>query len=156
MEGPMVKFFLSLVVGALVLSACKGSEHPGGNGGNPPPSSDTIAGVWSGSEGPLQNNLTPTARLEIIEDGGVVYAVWYSSNVFGPDGGSWPVGALYGFRDGGTLYLRNTGKKLPDGGLEGGTPFTATITGSHLEGVDQRTTRDGGPLPIYLKVDRAP
>jgi hypothetical protein len=54
-----------------------------------------------------------------------------------------------------SLYLRNAAKLLPDGGLEGGTPFTATITGSHIEGVDQRTKTDGGPLPIYLKVDRS-
>lgn len=98
--------------------------------------------------------MTPTARLEITEDGGVVFAVWYSSKLF-PDAGSWPVGALYGFRDGGTLYLRNTAKLLADGGLEGGTQFIGTITGSHLEGVDQRTTLDGGPLPIYLKLDRS-
>jgi hypothetical protein len=150
----MAKFFLRLIFGALVLLGCKGTEHSGGNTPPPPPPGDGIAGVWAGSEGPIQSKMTPTARLEISEDGGIVYAVWYSSSLF-PDAGSWPVGALYGFRDGGTLYLRNAAKLLPDGGLEGGTPFTATITGSHLEGVDQRTKTDGGPLPIYLKVDRA-
>ena len=153
----MVKYFLSLIVGALVLLGCKGAEHPGGNGGNggnPPPPSSSIAGVWTGTEGPLQNRMTPTARLEITEDGGVVFAVWYSSKLF-PDAGSWPVGALYGFRDGGTLYLRNAAELLPDGGLQGGSQFKATITGSHLEGVDQRTNPDGSPLPIYLKVDRS-
>ena len=39
---------------------------------------------------------------------------------------------------------------------EGGTQSIGTVNGSHLEGVDQRTTTDGKPLPIYLKVDRAP
>ena len=149
----MAKFFPSLIVGALVLSGCKGAEHPGnGNGGNPPPPSSSIAGIWTGSEGPNQAKMTSTARLEIVEDGGVVYAVWYSSNLY-PDAGAWPVGALYGFRDGGTLFLRNAAKLLPDGGLEGGTQFIGTVNGSHLEGVDQRVKTDGSPLPMYLKVD---
>ena len=151
----MAKFFPSLIVGALVLLGCKGADHSGGNSPPPPPPSSSIAGVWTGTEGPLQNKMTPTARLEITEDGGVVFAVWYSSKLF-PDAGSWPIGALYGFRDGGTLYLRNAAELLPDGGLQGGTFFKATITGSHLEGVDQRTDSDGAPLPIYLKVDRSP
>jgi len=153
----MAKFFRSMIVGALILIGCKGAEHPGGNGGNPPlpGGSGSIAGTWTGSEGPIQTNMTSTARLEIVEDGGVVYAVWYSSNLY-PDAGAWPVGALYGFRDGGTLFLRNAAKLLPDGGLEGGTQFIGTVNGSHIEGVDQRTKTDGSPLPIYLKVDRSP
>jgi hypothetical protein len=157
----MGRFFLSLIVGALVFLGCKGSEHPGSNGGdagnsgNPPPLSSGIAGVWTGSEGSVQNKMTPTARLEITEDAGVVFAVWYSSKIF-PDAGDWPVGSLYGFRDGGTLFLRNAAELLPDGGLQGGTQFKATITGSHLEGVDQRVDSAGAPLPIYLKVDRVP
>ena len=146
-------FLLSLVVVALVLFGCKGADRPGGSGGSTPPPGDSITGVWTGSEGPLQNKMTPTARLEITEDAGVVSAVWYSSKLF-PDAGPWPIGVLYGFRDAGTLYLRNTAEQLPDGGLQGGTEFKATITGSHLEGVDQRTDSDG-PLPIYLKLDRS-
>jgi hypothetical protein len=142
---------LSKLVPLLLLIACRNTWAPS------PGQAETVTGTWTGLEGPVKTRLTPTARLEITEvDGGVVYAFWYSSNLF-PDAGSWPVGALYGFRDGGTLYLRNTAKLLPDGGLEGGSPFTATLNSpNHLDAVDVRTKLDGGPLPIYLSVDRAP
>jgi hypothetical protein len=151
----MVKFFPRLILGVLLLLACKGGGDNGGGGNNPPPQgAATLTGVWTGLEGPLQSALTPTARLELIEDGGYVTGVWYSSDVF-PDAGSWPVGAFTGTRDGGFVFLRDVQRHLPDGGLADGYVLTGTFTPpNHFEGAEIRTKRDGGPLPIYFKVDR--
>jgi hypothetical protein len=132
---------------------CKSNDNSSG-GNAPPPHSSTLTGVWTGGEGAAQNNLTPTARFELTEKDGTVAGVWYSSNVF-PDAGSWPVGAFNGVRDGGFVLLRDVATPQPDGGLEGGYVFTGTFTPpNHLEGVEVRTKHDGGPLPIYLKLDR--
>jgi hypothetical protein len=153
-EGPMAKFFPSLIVGALVSIGCKGAEHPGGNGGNPPPPSSSVAGVWTGMEGPSPSVLTPTARLELSEDAGRVTGVLYSSNIF-PDGGTWPVASFTGTRDGGSLFLRDVSIPLPDGGLQEGFVFTGTFTTpNRLEGVEVRARMDGGPLPVYYRLDR--
>ena len=147
---PRISPKLALV--ALLLIGCKSSEQSGGT----PKQGDSLSGVWTGLEGPNLSRLSPTARLELTEDAGLVTGYWYSSRVF-LDAGFWPVGSLYGFRDGGTLNLRNLAGAtvLPDGGIIDGYVFTGTFTPpNHLEAVEVRTKPDGGPLPIYLKLDR--
>ncbi len=133
---------------ALVLAGCKSTDSSTTKQG------DTLTGVWAGLEGPNLNRMTPTARLEFTEDAGSVTGVLYSSNIF-PDGGTWPVGSFTGTRDGGFVFLRDVPIPLPDGGFEEGFVFTGTFTPpSRLEGVEVRAKMDGGPLPVYFKLDR--
>lgn len=135
---------------ALVLGGCKSADSTGSTAKQ----GDTLTGVWTGLEGPNLNRLTPTARLELTEDGGAVTGVLYSSNIF-PDGGTWPVGSFTGTRDGGFVFLRDALIPLPDGGSEEGFVFTGTFTPpNRLEGVEVRAKMDGGPLPVYFKLDR--
>ncbi len=48
------------------------------------------------------------------------------------------------------------GPLLPDGGFE--TRYTMTVTASpslnHIDMVEQQQTLDGGPLPVYYRMDR--
>lgn len=132
---------------AFVLVACKGVDNTGGT----PKQGETVTGVWTGMEGPNLNRLIPTARLELTEDAGSVTGVLYSSNIF-PDGGTWPVASFTGTRDGGFVFLR----EVPVPGFEGEDfVFTGTFTPpNRLEGVEVRAKMDGGPLPVYFKLDR--
>lgn len=146
----MVRYREALLI-TLVIVACKSAENPGGSGS---PVADTVTGVWTGTEGPNLDRLTPTARLELTEDAGSVTGVLYSSNIF-PDGGVWPVGSFTGTRDGGSLVLRDVSIPLPDGGLKEGFLFTGTFTPpNHLEGIEVRAKMDGGPLPVHYILDR--
>ena len=146
----MLRFPFKILLLGLVLVGCKAADNTGGT----PKQGDTVTGVWTGMEGPNLNRLTPTARLELTEDAGSVTGVLYSSNVF-PDGGTWPVGAFTGTRDGGSLFLRDVSIPLPDGGLREGFIFTGTFTPpNHIEGVEVRAKMDGGPLPVHYKLDR--
>ena len=111
----MYRFTLEMILVPLVMVACKSSDSS-----TPKKVDDTLTGVWSGLEGPNPNRLTPTARLELTEDGGTVTGVLYSSNVF-PDGGTWPVGSYTGTRDGGGVFLRDVPIPLTDGGFAEGS-----------------------------------
>ena len=132
----------AIAVGALIF-ACRSA------GLAPVP----VTGAWVGAQGPNPERPRPGARLELLEDGGTVLGVWYSPDPV--NGTLQPIGILTGTRDGGTLALRNLAAIGEDGGIVGGTPFTARLTSpDHLEALVNLTRRDGGPLPVYLKLDR--
>jgi len=142
-EGLKIPSAFRLVV-VLALFGCKGAWN------QQPPKPEGVTGVWTGSQGPFKDQMRPTARLELTEDGGVVTGYWYSSEFV--DGGFDPVGALHGFRDGGVLILRDLASDV-----DGGFPFTGSLVSeTHLEATEVRIRSDGGPLPVYLKLDRTP
>jgi hypothetical protein len=135
---------------ALGLVACSGNKGPegGGLGGNP-----SVAGMWIGSEGPNPNALKPTAQLQLTVDGGEVIGIWYSKDP--TTGNPELVAFLGGTQDGGTIYLV-TNPQFGGGQLGPGAPFTVNVTSpTHLEATTQTKKRDGGILPIYLKLDRS-
>jgi hypothetical protein len=63
------------------------------------------------------------------------------------------IGIVGGPAQGGT-FARGT--PLPDGGVQ--AQYTMTVTASssfdHIDMVEQQTTLDGGPLPVYYRLDR--
>ena len=63
------------------------------------------------------------------------------------------IGVVAGPAQGGTFAR---GPPLPDGGLQ--TKYLMTVTASrllnHIDIVEQVQTLDGGPLPIYYRMDR--
>ena len=63
------------------------------------------------------------------------------------------IGFVAGPAQGGTFAR---GPPLPDGGLQ--TKYLMTVTASpslnHIDIVEQVQTLDGGPLPIYYRMDR--
>jgi len=56
---------------------------------------------------------------------------------------------------GGTIYLV-TNPQFGGGQLGPGAPFTVNLTSpTHIEATTETRKRDGGILPIYLKLDRS-
>jgi hypothetical protein len=113
-----------------------------------------VTGAWVGHEGPNPAKLEAGARVELLEDAGVILGVWYSADPL--TGTLGPISIWTGIRDGGVLELRNAGEFKPDGGFGPGEPFPARLTSpDHLDMVLMMTRVDGGQLPIYLKLDRS-
>ena len=66
---------------------------------------------------------------------------------------SWHHGHLSGPAQGGTF---TRGHFLPDGGIQPQITMTVSASQSlnHIDIVEQETTLDGGPLPVYYRFDR--
>ena len=146
----MTRFELAALASLVI--GCKGSTVPStpDSGG----ASSTVTGKWSGVQGASQNRLSTAVRIELVEgDGGSISGIINVEDP--PDSGSYAsVGILTGYRDGGVFNLVEGAVLLPDGGAGGGYPFTGTFTSTnHLEAIEMGTKSDGGPLPIYFKLD---
>jgi hypothetical protein len=136
--------------GLLLLAvACK--EAP--ISGSPDAGQSSLAGKWQGVSSVDPNGQGALARMELENaPGGQVRGVLnVSFDMDASDLGT--IGSVAGPAQGGTFAR---GPPLPDGGLQ--TKYLMTVTASpslnHIDIVEQQKTLDGGPLPVYYRMDR--
>jgi hypothetical protein len=138
-------------LGLLLLAvACK--EAP--ISGSPDAGQSSLAGKWQGVQSVDPNGQGNLARLELEgAPGGQVRGALDVS--YGMDANDLAtIGFLSGPAQGGT-FIRAT-SFLADGGLEPRLTMTVTASQSlnHIDWVEQQQTLDGGPLPVYYRLDR--
>jgi hypothetical protein len=138
------------ILGLLVLAvACK--EAP--IGGSPDAGQSSLAGKWQGVQSVDPNGPGALARMELenAPRGQVRGVLNVSFDMDASDLGT--IGQVAGPAQGGTFAR---GPPLPDGGLQ--AKYTMTVTASqslnHIDIVEQQQTLDGGPLPVYYRMDR--
>lgn len=138
------------VVGLLLLAvACK--EAP--IGGSPDAGQSSLAGTWQGVQSAEPNGDGNLARMELenAPGGQVRGALQVSYGMDANDLGT--IGRMAGPAQGGA-FVR--GPLLPDGGFEARYMMTVTASQSlnHLEMVEQHQVPNGGPFPVYYRLDR--
>ena len=122
-------------------------------GPSPDAGQSSIAGTWQGVQSVESNGQGNLARMELENAlGGQVRGVLQVSyEMDANDLGT--IGRLAGPAQGGTFAR---GPLLPDGGFE--RRYTMTVFASpslnHIDIVEQQQTLDGGPLPVYYRMDR--
>ncbi|MGZ6077016.1 MAG: hypothetical protein ACXWK6_04340 [Myxococcaceae bacterium] len=113
----------------------------------------TLAGKWQGVSSVDRNGPGALARMELENAPGrqVRGVLNVSFDMDASDLGT--IGQVAGPAQGGTFAR---GPPLPDGGFQ--TRYTMTVTASpsmnHIDIVEQQATLDGGPLPIYYRMER--
>jgi len=138
------------VFGLLLLAvACKEAPVSGSHDAR----QSSLAGRWQGVQSVDPNGQGALVRMELENaPGGQVKGVLNASfDMDASDLGT--IGLVAGPAQGGTFAR---GPPLPDGGMQ--TKYTMTVTASsslnHIDIVEQQQTLDGGPLPIYYRMDR--
>jgi hypothetical protein len=136
--------------GLLLLAvACKEAPVSGSHDAG----QSSLAGKWQGVSSVDPNGQGALAKMELENaPGGQVRGVLNVS--FDMDAsGLGTIGLVAGPAQGGTFAR---GPPLPDGGFQ--TKYMMTVTASsslnHIDIVEQVQTLDGGPLPIYYRMDR--
>ncbi len=113
----------------------------------------SLAGAWQGIQSALPNGQGNLAQMELqnAPGGRVTGALRVSYGMDANDLGV--IGFVAGPALGGTFAR---GLLLPDGGIQ--TQITMAVTASpslnHIDMVEQQATLDGGPLPVYYRLDR--
>jgi hypothetical protein len=122
-------------------------------GPSPDAGHSSLAGKWEGVQSIEPNGQGNLARMELENaSGGQVRGVLQVSyEMDANDLGT--IGRLAGPAQGGTFAR---GPYRPDGGFE--TQYTMTVTASpslnHIDMVEQHQVPDGGPFPVYYRMDR--